>query len=60
MNTYEVEYKRTSYVIIKVEASSPEQADALAWEQVEREAADLNDAAWELSEITLDTPQEAV
>lgn len=56
MNTYEVEYKRTSYVIIKVEANSPEEADALAWEQVEREAADLNDAAWELSEITLDTP----
>lgn len=51
MKTYNVELKRTSYITITVEANSTEEADHLAWQEVERGRADINDALWELESI---------
>jgi len=35
MKTYHVELKRTSYVNISIEADSPEEAEQLAWDELE-------------------------
>ena len=35
MKTYHVELKRTSYVNISIEADSPEEAEELAWEELQ-------------------------
>ncbi len=51
MKTYEVEYRRTSYITITVEANSKEEADEKAWREVEHDRADINDACWELELI---------
>lgn len=51
MKTYEVEYRRTSYITMTVEASSKEEADQKAWREIEHDRADINDACWELELI---------
>lgn len=51
MKKYEVEYKRTSYITIAVEANSREEADEIAWQRIEDNRADINDACWELESI---------
>lgn len=35
MKTYHVELKRTSYVNISIEAESPEEAEQLAWDELQ-------------------------
>lgn len=51
MKKYEVEYRRTSYVTVEVEANSREEADEIAWQRIEDNAANINDACWELESI---------
>ncbi len=51
MRTFEVEYRRTSYITITVEADSKEEADEKAWAEIEHGRADINDACWELESI---------
>jgi hypothetical protein len=51
MKTYQIELKRTSYVTLTIEADSAEAAEAQAWREVEYNATDMWDAAWELNEI---------
>jgi len=51
MKTYNVELKRTSYIMVTVEAENEDEADRLAWEEIERGRADINDALWELELI---------
>jgi hypothetical protein len=51
MKTYEVEYRRTSYITITVEANSKKEADEKAWQEIEHDRADINDACWELELI---------
>lgn len=50
MKTYEVEYRRTSYITVTVEAETADEADAKAWLEIE-ERFDLNDAVWEIESI---------
>lgn len=47
---YEVEYKKTSYVVLTVEAETQEDADAEAWKLVEQDY-NINNACWELESI---------
>jgi hypothetical protein len=59
MKTYEVELQRTSYVTLTVEADSKDEAEALAWAQIERDVVNINDAQWNLSSIEeLDNEQQ--
>jgi hypothetical protein len=51
MKTYQVELKRTSYIMVTVEAENEDEADRLAWEEIERGRADIYDAQWELESI---------
>jgi hypothetical protein len=46
MKTYEVELKRTSYVTVTVEANSSEEAEDLAWREV-----DADSEFWEINSI---------
>ena len=49
MKTYEVELRRTSYIVITVQAESEEHAEELAWTKLAR--ADKNYADWEVESI---------
>lgn len=51
MKTYEVELKRTSYITLTVEASSKDDAEAQAWQRVEQDNVNINDAQWDVSSI---------
>ena len=51
MKKFEVEYRRTSYITMMVEANSKEEADEKAWREIEHNRADINDACWELESI---------
>jgi hypothetical protein len=51
MKTYEVELRRTSYITLTVEADSAEQAEEKAWQEIEHNRADINDANWEVESI---------
>lgn len=50
MKTYEVEYRRTSYIALTVEAETPEEADQKAWAIVEQDY-NINDASWDVESI---------
>jgi len=53
MKRYEVELRRTSYVTMYVEANSHEQAEKLAWQELESDGSwGLSNANWELENIT--------
>ncbi len=51
MKTYEVELRRTSYITITVEADSKDEAEEKAWQEIEHDRADINDANWEVESI---------
>jgi hypothetical protein len=51
MKTYEVELRRTSYITLAVEADSAEEAEEKAWQEIEHNRADINDAHWEVESI---------
>lgn len=50
MKSYQIEFERKSYTTICVDAETQEQAEALAWAQIER-GTDVNDAQWDISYI---------
>jgi hypothetical protein len=50
MKTYEVELKRTGYIVVTVEANSFAEAEDLAWREVEHMDA-KSDGAWEIESI---------
>jgi hypothetical protein len=52
MKTYQIEVVRSSYEIVTVEAENEDQAEQLAWKQIERgETWGGGDAAWEIANI---------
>ena len=50
MKSYQIEFERTSYTTICVDAENQEQAEALAWAQIER-GTDVNDSNWNIAYI---------
>jgi hypothetical protein len=50
MKTFEVELRRTSYVVVTIEADSLEEAEALAFREVESHG-DSAYANWEIESI---------
>jgi len=48
---YEVEFKRESWVTYAVEADSPEQAEAKAWNELEQDGMDTGYANWLVESI---------
>ena len=55
MKTYQIELKRTSYVNITVEADSVEEAEELAWDELQSDGSyGLTYADWEIESIELD------
>lgn len=60
MKTYQVELKRTSYVNITVEAESVEEAEQLAWDELQSDGSyGLTYADWEIESIELDQGETA-
>lgn len=51
MKTYEVELRRTSYVIVTVQAENKDQAEDIAWKELERRDHEDGYADWELESI---------
>ncbi len=51
MKFYEVELKRESYITIGVAAYSTEEAEEKAWQEIEHNRADINDANWDIESI---------
>jgi hypothetical protein len=48
MKTYEVELRRTSYIVLTIEAENEDEAEAKAWEEIERGDYKHEDATWEV------------
>jgi hypothetical protein len=53
MKTFEVELRRTSYVVITVEATSEEDAETKAWKELDNnyEHGDSEAASWDVESI---------
>ena len=51
MKTYQIELKRVSYVNVTVDAETQDEAESLAWKDIENNCVDINDADWELESI---------
>lgn len=58
MKTYQIELKRTSYVNITVEAESEEEAEQLAWKQIDKDYY-REDGSWEIETIELNEGETA-
>jgi hypothetical protein len=52
MKTYEVEFKRTSYITVTVEANNEDEAEEVAWADIEANTVNINDADWDVEIIT--------
>jgi len=50
MKTYQIELKRVSYVNVTVDAETQDEAEALAWKQIENDHY-KDDGSWELEFI---------
>lgn len=55
MKTYQIELKRTSYINLTIEAANVDEAEALAWKQVDEDYY-RDDGAWDIESIELDEP----
>jgi len=53
MKTYQIELKRTSYINLTIEADNVDEAEALAWKQVDQDYY-RDDGAWDIESIELD------
>lgn len=51
MKTFEVEFCRTSYITLTVEADSKEEAEKKAWAEIENGRTDIYDAQWDVESI---------
>jgi hypothetical protein len=55
MKTYQIELKRTSYINVTVEANNVEEAEQLAWDELQSDGSyELTYADWEIESIELD------
>lgn len=52
MKTYQVELKRVSYVTVSVDADNGDQAEEIAWKELERYEHENGDADWSLESIS--------
>jgi hypothetical protein len=59
MKTYEVELKRTSFVVLTVEAENEDDAEAKAWEEIQRGEYRHDDAFWDTESIENVTKEKA-
>ncbi len=50
MKVFQIEFKRTSYINLEIEAESQEEAEALAWEDI-KEDYYKEDGDWEIESI---------
>lgn len=50
MKTFEIELRRTSYMVVTVEAESQDEAEALAWKEIDSRP-DSDDASWDIESI---------
>lgn len=53
MKTYQIELKRTSYINLTIEAENEDEAEALAWKQVDQDYY-RDDGAWDIESIELE------
>ena len=51
MKTYEVEFQRTSYITVTAEANNEDEAEGVAWEQLEADTVNINDADWKVEQV---------
>lgn len=51
MAFYQVELKRVSFITVEVEAQTPDQAELMAWNELQSGDYDDNDADWSLQSI---------
>jgi hypothetical protein len=51
MKTYEVELRRTSYIVLTVEAESEDDAEGKAWKELEHGDYNHEDAQWDIESI---------
>jgi hypothetical protein len=56
MKTYQIELKRVSYVNLTIEASSQDEAEEIAWLELDAHEHRDSDASWEIESIELDEP----
>jgi hypothetical protein len=59
MKTYQIELKRTSYINLTIEAENADEAEALAWKQVDQDYY-RDDGAWDIESIEIDTEVDRV
>jgi hypothetical protein len=48
--TYEVELRRTSFIVVTVEAENEDDAEALAWEKLKAQEF-MGDSSWDIESI---------
>lgn len=51
MKTYEVEFQRTSYITVTVEANNEDEAEEVAWADLEANTVNINDADWNVESV---------
>lgn len=50
MKTFEIELRRTSYMVVTVEAESQDEAEALVWREIDSRP-DSDDASWDIESV---------
>lgn len=58
MKTYHVELKRTSYVNLTIEAESEDEAENLAWKEIDQNYY-REDGSWEMESIEINQGETA-
>lgn len=52
MKTFEVELRRTSYIVLTIDAENEDDAEAKAWEKIKYDPVnDDDEASWEVESI---------
>jgi hypothetical protein len=51
MRSYEVEFQRTSYITVTVQAGNEDEAEEVAWAQLEADTVNINDADWKVESV---------
>lgn len=55
MKTYQIELKRTSYINLTIEAENEDEAEALAWKDIDQNYY-RDDGSWEIERIESEEP----
>ncbi len=51
MRTFEIELRRTSYIVLTIEAETQEEAEAKAWGEIESGDYRHEDAHWDIESV---------